>query len=231
MAEKENAEKKPLPPYVSYKTFKSFIEGLRIAMPGRIDRSLMGTMSGIIQSQVLTSLRYLNLVSAKGIPKESLNRLVNSEGPGRQKTLREILLGSYPFLSEGGFELERATFRQLEEEFAQLGASGDTIRKGVAFFISAAKDADLPLSPYFDKKSKAPRKTMVRTKPKSKERKRTDEDIETQHTEQLSWEQLLLSKFPSFDPAWPDDVKSKWFDAFSELMKRGEEQEGKKVGP
>ena len=226
MAKKENAEKRQLPPYVSYRTFKNFIESLRVAMPGRIDRSLMGTMSGAIQSQVLSSLGYLNLVSPKGIPTEKLNRLVNSEGPERQKVLREIVTSSYPFMEEGGFELERATFRQLEEEFVGLGVSGDTIRKGVAFFISAAKEADLPLSPYFDKKSKAPRKTTARTKPKRKERKRTDEDIEIQHAEQLSWEQLLLSKFPSFDPAWPDDVKSKWFDAFSELMKRGEEMEG-----
>jgi len=29
----------------------------------------------------------------------------------------------------------------------------------------------------------------------------------------------LLSKFPTFDPAWPDDVKSKWFNAFDKLMK------------
>jgi hypothetical protein len=33
-----------------------------------------------------------------------------------------------------------------------------------------------------------------------------------------SWQQLLLSKFPSFDPAWPDDVKTKWFEGFNQLM-------------
>jgi hypothetical protein len=30
----------------------------------------------------------------------------------------------------------------------------------------------------------------------------------------------LLAKFPTLDPAWPDDVKSKWFDAFQQLMER-----------
>ncbi|MFL6350824.1 MAG: hypothetical protein ACJ74Z_03105 [Bryobacteraceae bacterium] len=29
----------------------------------------------------------------------------------------------------------------------------------------------------------------------------------------------LLAKFPEFDPAWTDDVKLKWFDAFDRLMK------------
>jgi hypothetical protein len=32
---------------------------------------------------------------------------------------------------------------------------------------------------------------------------------------------LLLSKFPSFDPTWPNDVQIKWFEAFDELLKRG----------
>lgn len=34
-----------------------------------------------------------------------------------------------------------------------------------------------------------------------------------------NWAEQLLAKFPQFDPAWPDDVKSKWFDAFDRLMK------------
>jgi hypothetical protein len=38
---------------------------------------------------------------------------------------------------------------------------------------------------------------------------------------------MLLSKFPELDPAWPDDVKAKWFDSFKELMsmRRAEEEE------
>ncbi len=31
--------------------------------------------------------------------------------------------------------------------------------------------------------------------------------------------EMLLSKFPEFDPTWPDEVKLKWFDAFDRLMK------------
>jgi hypothetical protein len=31
--------------------------------------------------------------------------------------------------------------------------------------------------------------------------------------------EMLLSKFPQFDPAWPDEVKLKWFDAFDRLLK------------
>lgn len=31
--------------------------------------------------------------------------------------------------------------------------------------------------------------------------------------------EILLAKFPQFDPAWSDEVKLKWFDAFDRLMK------------
>jgi hypothetical protein len=38
----------------------------------------------------------------------------------------------------------------------------------------------------------------------------------------------LLSKFPALDPAWPDDVKAKWFEAFDRLMNSIQEGGGKK---
>ena len=37
--------------------------------------------------------------------------------------------------------------------------------------------------------------------------------------ELAAWAEMLLAKFPEFDPAWTDDVKAKWFDAFDRLMK------------
>ena len=41
-----SVEVKTVSPYVSYKTFKNFLDGLGETLPSRIDRSLMGTMSG-----------------------------------------------------------------------------------------------------------------------------------------------------------------------------------------
>ena len=29
----------------------------------------------------------------------------------------------------------------------------------------------------------------------------------------------LLTKFPTFDPSWPDEIKSKWFDGFAAFKK------------
>ena len=51
-----------LPPYVAYRTFRSFIQLLSPAVPGRIDRSLMASMSGASQSQLIHALRCLRLI-------------------------------------------------------------------------------------------------------------------------------------------------------------------------
>jgi hypothetical protein len=37
---------------------------------------------------------------------------------------------------------------------------------------------------------------------------------------QNHWKEMLLNKFPTFDPSWNDEVKLKWFAAFDELIKR-----------
>jgi hypothetical protein len=157
-----------------------------------------------------------------------LSNLVHSEGAQREQALKDILIPAYPFLFKDGLELERATHRQLEERFTQIGATGDTLRKCVAFFLHAAKGAGLKVSPHF-KKVRGPRTGAAKSKRKeppipkaktsaSEESKTIHEHKSSQQSGDDSWENILLSKFPSFDPAWPDDVKSKWFDDFKALM-------------
>jgi hypothetical protein len=35
--------------------------------------------------------------------------------------------------------------------------------------------------------------------------------------------EMLLAKFPEFDPNWPDPLKTKWFEGFERLMKAAED--------
>ena len=37
-----------------------------------------------------------------------------------------------------------------------------------------------------------------------------------------TWHEMVLSKFPTFDPTWSDDIKLKWFEAFDLLLRRGQ---------
>src|SRR4030042_3837851 len=115
----EEKEKLIIPPYVPFKTFQNFLDSLKVGIPSRIDRSVISSFSGTVQSQLTGALKYLNLISENGLPSETLSRLVNSEGAERQKILRDILKKSYPFLFQDGINLERITLNHLQELFPQ----------------------------------------------------------------------------------------------------------------
>jgi len=226
MSEKKE-HKKALPPYMPWKTLCTFLESLKIALPQRIDRSLMKSMSGGMQSSLMATLEYLNLISPNtGITTEKLNQLIQSEGEEKKGKLKEILTSSYPFLFEDGFNLERATGHEFRERFERTGATGDTLRKCIAFFMKAAKDADLKLSPYL---KKIPGLRAGASKPKRKKNvsQEHQESLSTTSraetppaSEDFSLEKILLSKFPDFNPEWSPEVQSKWFDGFDKLMDR-----------
>jgi hypothetical protein len=213
-----------VPPYGSFVTFQSFLKGLKAGIPGRIDKSVMTNLSGGVQASILPALKYFKLIDGNGIPTDKLAPLVNSEGAEYQKALKGVLAQAYPFLSSSSFKLETATSKQLDDEFDKL-AGGDTVRKCVTFFIPAAKAAGLTLSPYI----KEPKKRTV-TNGRTKKPKPASAapgaaqpaPIATpEQPAAMTWHQLLLSKFPSFDPTWTDEVKAKWFESFNDLMKKG----------
>jgi Family of unknown function (DUF5343) len=214
-----------VPPYAPYRSFRNFIDSLKQGIPARIDRSVMASMSGALQSQLTLALRFLGLIKPTGQPTDLLALLVNSEGPARAKAMSQILHESYPFLFND-FALSTATPRMLEERFSEQGASGGTLDKCMLFFTAAAKEAGIELSPHL--KTQRGGSRTVRTRPARQARGadagQSDDTILNNGGESgdLSWSQMLLSKFPSFDPAWPDEVKVKWFDGFHRLMRMKE---------
>ena len=218
--EEKNSGKKLIPPYLPYKTFINFLDGFRIAVPNRIDRSLMRSMAGTLQRQLISALEYLNLITPDtGVPKEQLQRLVHSEGPIRQKVLKETLTTAYPFLFNDSESLQGATSSELQEKFSKNGTTGIPPENVWLFFLKAAKDAGIAISPHI-KKTPGPRLGSTRQKRKlvvggeSTLPNANQNQPPNSQSDEITWDKLLLSKFPSFDPAWPDDVKVKWFEAF-----------------
>lgn len=146
----DNSEKRLPPPYASYASFRNFISQLADdGLPSRIDRSVMSNMSGSAQSAILSSCKWLGLITEDGTPTTRMTALVKASADDitYSDELQKLLLGSYSFLREDGFELEKATGAQVAEKFRDLfGIQGSTVNKCMSFFLQAAKDADIKVS-------------------------------------------------------------------------------------
>ena len=228
--------RKRLPPYVSYRTFRNFIDQLGPRVPARIDRSYWGDMfSGSSGGHLMATLRFLDLIDDKGQPTERLKPLAAAKGDQRMAVLREIATDSFSFVLQGSPDPQNATYGQLEEIFQnKFPLSGDLSRKCLKFFIELSNDAGITLSPFITKRFRSrysstgtktvTKKANTRIVTKTGITKAKSNLTVPQSIEEIpllsSWDRMLLTKFPTFDPNWSDDVKLKWFTAFDELLKR-----------
>lgn len=216
-----------LPPYVSYRTFRNFVEGLRQRVPARIDRSYWGdTMSGSTGTQLTAALRFLGLIDATGSPTSRLRPLAIASGEQKATLINEILTASYDFIQQSSLDLQSATYAQLKEAFNdRFQLTDDVRRKCIKFFIEMANDAGIVLSPFITKRFRSERgtsgtKVVVKRQSARTNRNNVIPNNSGEIPHNNSWGQMLLTKFPAFDPEWNDEVKLKWFSAFDELLKR-----------
>lgn len=219
-----NEGRKHLPPYVSYRTFHNFIDRLQQRVPSRIDRSYWGdTLSGSNGTQLMAALRFLGLIDANGKPLERLKSLAAAKGDQRSQLLRKMTTDAFDFVFNSHLDLESATYAQLQEVFrSTFQITEDVSRKCVKFFIALTGDAGVPISPFITKRTRAASGTKL---PGRKSSKRTNRNgLVPQVMEDIpspsAWQTMLLEKFPTFDPAWNDDIKQKWFTAFDELLRK-----------
>jgi hypothetical protein len=222
------------PAYSTAALFNRFINGLRDnGIPSRIDRSVLGKMSGGEQSSLLATLRFLKLIEANGIPKSELAQLVETQGEEYKAVLAAVIKAAYDFLFDGSIEIAKATGQQVADKFRALDISGSTVTKSMTFFLGVAKDAGITISSHVKPPpaQKSANGAAKRKKPAGEEQsdstsnsgggaKTTSPPPPPPPTQ--GWHEQLLAKFPQFDPAWDDTIKAKWFEAFNDLMKRGQ---------
>lgn len=153
--------KKAVPPYATYKSFSNFINGLREhGTPKHITKSMLpGSNSG--KAAMAATLATLGLVNGKDEPTALMLQLTDSEN-NYGATLKEILESSYGFLSDDSLDIANTTTDKVVEKFKELGASGSTITKCMAFFLSAAQDAKITVSRYVKTPAVAPKATKKR---------------------------------------------------------------------
>ena len=227
----ESEKKAASPPYVPYKTFKNFLEKFKQGVPGRIDRDLMGTMSGASQSQVTTALRYLGFTSENNLPLEPMKAFVVAEGDNRKELLKVALQKSYPYLFGKQFDISSATASQLRETIeANTSASGETVDRCIAFLKDAAQDAGIVVSKYITQKK--PRGGSPR-KRNGVQRKNTEGNgadappsssvqhhpppitMEAQNS-MLLWG--LFQRLPKPGSAWPKEQREQWSQTLNNVL-------------
>ncbi len=161
----ERARSSGTPPYTSYRTFKTFIEDLHEhGVPSRIDRSVLTRFSGVVGTQVMHALRFLDLIEDQGRPTPRLKALVNAHGSGNwSETFLELLRREYsPMFA---IDLETATPSHFNEAFRKAFPAADAVvQKCVTFFLYAASDAGIKISGRV-LKGRKPRSLTPRRKP------------------------------------------------------------------
>jgi hypothetical protein len=238
----KDAEAKLLPPYVSFQSVKTALAQFKEhATPDRIDRSVLTNFSGAIGGQILTAFRFLGLTDANGHSTDALRELVKAFGTDAwPEALTQILKKAYaPIFA---LNLASCSPSQFMEKFkGTYQGADDVIRKSITFFLNAASDAKIPVSAFI-MKARKPRSGPTKKRPPRvnggaqqqaelrEEEPDAEEEVETPPASLLAPEFMkqLLEKFPTFDPAWPENVQSKWFDAFEQLMSRVEQVRDKK---
>lgn len=141
------------PPYTSYRSFQNLISELREyvrthqMVPAVIDRSLLSKRSGSEQSALIAALKWFELITDNGTPTQLLHDYVETDESKSAPILKAMVEKSYSLITDGKFDLRRATTNQMAEQFRQYDISGSTLYKCIGFFLAAAKEAGIPVSP------------------------------------------------------------------------------------
>jgi len=159
-----------------YKTFGTFLDHLRaIGTPSHIDKSVMTSLSGGMQSWLKAALRYMKLINGDDTPTAALEQLANAQGDDRKALMRELFAKTYAFLN-GKVDLTKTTPVKLREAIVAEGGQGETVEKIITFMVAMAKDAGVSISPLLTKR--APRRPRVKTATPSNPSITTDHDDE-----------------------------------------------------
>jgi hypothetical protein len=143
------------PPYVAFPTFKSLVKNFQEhGIPGRIDRSVFQSFSVSVAGQLIPGLRFLRLIDANNCPTETLKTLVATYStPAWPEHLGGVVKHAYGALSH--INLETASPSQFDEAFSKAYSGAENVaRKCKTFYLAAAADAQIPISPYIMRNKK-----------------------------------------------------------------------------
>lgn len=162
MAELEEGERAPTPPYIAFQSLKTLASDMKEhGLPGRIDRSVLTNFSGAVASQIMTALKFLGLTTHDNKPTPLLNELVTVHATDKwPSVVARVLREAYEPVFR--LDLQSASPNQFTETFRRAyPAKDEVLRKCITFFLNAARESDIAISPYI-MKNKKPRSAPTR---------------------------------------------------------------------
>jgi hypothetical protein len=136
-------------PYASFSSFLELLDKLRNApRPPKVTYDALGGKAGRgTFGHLVTALKYFRLLEKDGTAGDQLMALAKSDDRDRRSGIKHLLTEHYSFLfdTSNGFDLDKATIRDLREKFTTPGASSSVPRRSASFFASAAYYAGIPL--------------------------------------------------------------------------------------
>jgi hypothetical protein len=196
--------KGPTAPYTSFLTIRNIVRDMKQhSVPTRVDRSVFPNLAGGTVGQVLPAMKFLGLIDPDGHPTDALHSLVASvETDAWGKALGEVVRSAYHPLFT--INLEAASPGQFLELFRKTyPGTEDVSRKSQTFFLNAARDAGITISPYIMKNKKPRSGPTKKRAPKAKNaadgRANTQNgsgtDVPPLHTQPKLPSEVLLSLF------------------------------------
>ncbi|MGO9611369.1 MAG: hypothetical protein ACLPT4_17265 [Verrucomicrobiia bacterium] len=218
------------PPYYAYGNFTKFIRDMKVSgVPPKIDRHAMAGIPQTVRAQLITGIRFLDLIDGDDRPTQTLHELAAAcDTEQWAPALEKLLRRSYPDVFK--LDLMTVTPGHLLEAFEPYAASDEVRRKCFVFFTAAARDADIQMGVRLAKKNgrssglpphRRRVKGMRREAAPPPQVSSPTVTAPTQATTAPLPSDLmgqLVNKFPTFDPSWPDEIKAKWFDGFHQFM-------------
>ena len=174
-----------------------------------------------MRSWLISALKFFSFTDESGKPLPILESYIQSDEDSRKKLWKDIFSKSYDPLIKG-LDLTRATPAELSERFAAQGLSGGTLGKCHVFFAAAAEDAGVALAEHLKVRAKpsGPRKLRKnRNGGLPGEPPTPEPPFVPPATTQKTIREMLLEKFPAFDPEWSEEIQGKWFAGFEKLMR------------
>lgn len=214
-------------PYIPFKTFVNFIDGLKsTTVPTQIDSSLMSSMSGSMRSWLMTALRFLDLVDSNGVVQPKLHNLISAyKSEGWQDTLKDVISDAYVDVV-GDVDLDSGTSAQLYEAFRKRGnVDGQLLEKAVRFYLAAVKEAGMTVSPHFATRPR--RKKVVRRKKKASQKQggKHSNEADDENEDEIDHDPATTARFeipiPDKDSAiivLPRDIEDQDWDMVKAML-------------